>query len=316
MNSIKFYSGLEYSNWLVSLAIGKKYIDRFEKFILPLAKEYCLINNIGIACVVNDIDGDLPIDVQGKKKTWQKLLIPFELNKYSDNFENVCYFDSDILFNPYGKNIFKYHVNDSIGIVSQVYGLPGDLLSALKTISFSRNKYYSKEYPLDSAIFMDSKEYYNFHGYKEFNDIACAGLYVANLSSHKDILKKIFCKYKTNTDSLTDGGDEPAFNYEVRANMKINSLPYEFQALWQYEMAWHYRDLYVQRDIINDNSLQAICNSLMNKTALHFAGSWYEASLCYDVRIIDKMLSNEMREFFKYQNRPADSTPVGRIIPK
>ena len=38
--------------------------------------------------------------------------------------------------------------------------------------------------------------------------------------------------------------------------------------------------------------------------------------LFQNVKIINKMLSNEMKEYFKYQNRPADSTPVGRIIPK
>ena len=33
MNTVKFYSEREYSNWIVSLAIGKRYIDRVEKFI-------------------------------------------------------------------------------------------------------------------------------------------------------------------------------------------------------------------------------------------------------------------------------------------
>ena len=316
MNTIKFYSEMEYSNWLVSLAIGKEYIDRFEKFILPLAKEYCLFNNIGIACIVNDIDGDLPKETQGKKKTWQKLLIANELHKYSENFENVCYFDSDVLFNPYGKNIFKYHVSDCISIVSQVNSLPGDLLYALKTISYCRNMFYSKEYPLDSSIFMNNKEYYNFHGYEEFDDVSCAGLFVANIPRHKQILKEIFCKYKTDVDSLTGGGDEPAFNYELRANTKVNTLPYEFQAIWSYEMAWHYKDLYQQLDKVNENSIQAVCNSLMNKTALHFAGSWYESKLCYSTEIINRMLSAEVKKFFEYKNRPPDSTPVGRIMPK
>ena len=315
MDEIKFYRKGEFRNWLISLAIGRKYLAKFEKFILPLALKYAELNNLGLACVIDDIDKEFTEKIRGKKKTWQKLLIPYVLSNISKSAKNVCYFDSDILFNPYGKNIFDFHNDDCFSIVSQINGLPGSEYLAKKVISYSRNKYYSKKYPLDSAIFMGTKEYYEFHGFKAFEDVCCAGIYVANIKNHMEGLKEIFCKYDNSVDSITGGGDEPAFNFEVRSRFKTKNIPYEFQAIWNYEMAWRYRHLYKKNLTIDDSVINAICSCLMSITALHFAGSWFESKLCYDEKIIKKMLSKDTEEYFKYQNRVSKSTPVGRIIP-
>lgn len=315
MNNIKFYTHLNYRDWLVSIAIGEKYLDQFENYVLPLANEYCRINKLGLACITSDIDQDYPKEIKGKKKTWQKFLVPLEISKFSSKAKNICYFDSDILFNPYGKNIFKYSDQEKIGLVSEIKNLPGNLLIAKKIISYSRNKYYSDQYPLDSAIFMDTKDYYNYHGYEEFDDIACAGLYVANIQNHTEILEKIFCKYKNNTESITDGGDEPAFNYEIRSLLEVKNLPYDFQAIWTYEMAWNYRHLFKKVDNIDEDVINSICSCLLSKTALHFAGSWHEAKLYFDERITKTILSDEIKDYFAYQKIPPNPKPVGRKIP-
>ncbi len=315
MNQIKFYNGIEHKNWLITIAIGDKYLEKFESFSLPLVEEYSKINNVGLACIYKDIDDSYPTEIKGKKKTWQKFLVPNEISKYSDFAENVCYFDSDILFNPYGKNIFNFHIENKISLVSEVFNLPGNLLIAQKIISYSRNKYYSNTYPLDSAIFMKVKDYYNYHGFEEFDDIACAGLFVANIRNHAEKLEKIFCKYKNSVESITDGGDEPAFNYEIRSSMEINNLPYEFQAIWNYEMAWHYRHLYKKLDSIDQTVIDSVCSCLLNQTALHFAGSWHESKLYCDKKISDLILSKELKKYINYQNEIPKGNAVGRKVP-
>ena len=49
-----------------------------------------------------------------KKKNLQKLLIPMAMDDLFDVSLNITYFDSDILFNPFGKNIFtnEIKIND------------------------------------------------------------------------------------------------------------------------------------------------------------------------------------------------------------
>ena len=315
MEEIKIYTSHEHKNWLISIAIGKEYFEKFEKFVLPLVSKYSEKNNLGLACIIDDIDRCFQDEVRGKKKTWQKFLVPWYLKKINQYAENVCYFDSDILFNPYGKNIFNYHDSNYLSIVSQIKGLPFDDFLAKKIISFSRNKYYSDKYPLNSSIFMSTKEYYEYHGYKPYDDICCAGLYVANLNNHYDQLKSIFCKYTNSVDSITGGGDEPAFNYEVRTLCKTKNIPYEFQGLWNYEMAWRYRHLYKNKLEINQEVIDSICSCLMSMTALHFAGSWFESKLCYDKRILELMLSKDVEEYFEYQKSATFSEPKGRVIP-
>lgn len=315
MGEIKLYTSAKFKNWLVTIAIGEEYLNRFETYILPLVSKYAEINGLGLACVVEDIDKEYSEKIRNKKKTWQKFLVPYALSKLVESAVNICYFDSDILFNPYGKNLFEYHDESQISLVSQIYDLPGDEQIAKKIISFSRNKFYSDLYPLDSAIFMSTKQYYEFNGYKPFDDICCAGLYIANINNHEKGLRKIFCKYENTVDSITEGGDEPAFNFEIRSSFKTQNIPYEFQAIWNYEMAWKYRHLYKKKLFIDEAVIDSICSCLMGVTALHFAGSWYESQLCYDQRIIKRMLSEEVGEYFIYEKLKSNATPAGRIIP-
>lgn len=303
-------------NYILTIAIGKKIFDDWKKFSFPLWKKYSLKNNIGIIVITKDL-----IDKKNifwKKATWQKMLIGKYLLKEKINVNNICYLDTDILINPYSPNIFKYHDNNKISLISESFNMPFDLEYVRKKVSFFRNKYYSSKYPLDSSLFMSVKDKYLFHKLKPQKDYACAGVIIFNVKRFSDIMYSWFFKYKKNIKTLTGGGDEPIFNYEMFKTNKVNLLSYKFQALWFYEMAMNFPFLYKlknkKRKIVRD----CIEACLLNNYFLHFAGSWHEGQMW---KIKDILMNKSKNKFYKkynnyINNKKVFGKPIGRILPE
>lgn len=100
-------------NYLVTIAIGEKYYNSWEFAALPLWKEYCEGNDIGLIVFHQDlVSKDY---FAWKKATWQKLMIGTVLKENNIEVENVCYIDTDILINP---NVFDGYNEKTIGLVS------------------------------------------------------------------------------------------------------------------------------------------------------------------------------------------------------
>ena len=125
-----------------------------------------------------------------------------------------------------------------------------------------------------------------------------------------------FKKYGKNVYSITGGGEEAHFNYELQNWGNISWLDYRFQALWIYEMAWKYPFLYDYG--CNDNELIKKCveASLFTNYFLHFAGSWYESEMWKNERIANGEFLEEFEQFDNYMKRPVSGKPKGQIKPK
>ena len=54
--------------------------------------------------------------------------------------------DTDILINPFSPNVFKFHDENKISVVSSVNDLPYNLNETRKKVSYLRNNFYSKNY--------------------------------------------------------------------------------------------------------------------------------------------------------------------------
>ena len=231
------------NNYIVTICHGAVFKKNWVKYILPNWLEYCKKNSLGLLM----IDKDLIIkkNKDWKKTVWQKLLIGDFFIKNEIKSNNVCYLDNDILINfMFAPNIFDRADSKKISVVSQYKNLPFDLFLAQKKISFNRNKFYSKEYPLDSSIFMKPRKIFKFHNFKNsFDNYFCAGLFIFNVKKHSNFLKNIFYKYDKNFFTIT-GGDEPVMNYEFQNSNNIKWLDYRFQAIWIFEMATKYSYLY------------------------------------------------------------------------
>ena len=303
------------NNYLVSVAIGKKYFNDWKKYSFYGWDEYCKKNDIGL--IVFDKELINKSDKDWKKPNWQKLLISPELKKLNLKIKNVCFLDTDILSNHISApNIFKNYDPKTFGIVSQVKNLDLPLDLTLRSIAFNRNYHYSKKYPLDSALFMTPRQYYKFHNFKEFDDYACTGVFIFNLKNHGDLLLSWYYKYASDFKTITTG-EEPILNYEILKYNKITWLEYKFQALWLYEMAWKYPFLYDEKNSTNKEILKCIEASLTMNYFLHFPGAWDEGAMWKNNKILkSKDVAIKVKKFSNYLSKKVYGKPQGIIKPK
>ena len=301
-------------NTIATVLITKKYYNFWKKYVSKNWKMYCDKNDLGLIVLDNFIDNS-----QAKKKAnWHKLLIGKELLKsnISKKIKNVCYLDGDILINVFGSpNIFKEHLINKISVVNQYKDLPYDYFTTQKKISFFRHNYYSKKYPLDSSIFMKPSQIFKFHGFKQFNNYFCSGLFIFNLRLFSKFLENIYFKYSKKFKTLTSG-DEPVINYEFQNKAKLKWLDYRYQAIWVYEMANKYPFLYYSK--FKNKKIQSACvtSSLMSNHFLHFAGSWHESKMIESIK--NYLINNDkriIRKFYKYNQIRPSANPKGLIKP-
>lgn len=297
-------------NYLSTIAIGDVYYNNWFKYALPTWIKYCDNNDLGIIVITDDLIKKT--DSYWKKATWQKLLLGKTFSENNIDIENICYLDTDILINHHAPNIFDSYDKEKIAVVSQRKNLDQPLNETLRKLAFLRHNNYSKEYPLDSALFISTDEMYKYHKLKPQTDTFCAGLFVFNIKNHSSLMKSWFYKYKKNIDTLTGGGDQPILNYEFLNYGKISWLSYKFQALWIYEIAWKYPFLY---DYGRDNQsliLECIEASLTSNYFLHFAGSWHESEMWkIDIVFSDTKKEKKLKEYYEYLKLPVSGKPVG-----
>ena len=182
-------------NYFCTIAIGKAYEKNFKNFTLGFFKEYCKKNDIGLILITKDL-----IDKNSdhwKKPEWQKLLAPkIILNKFK-KIKNICMIDTDILINTSSPNIFKFHKKNSISVVSIRNYMPYEWDDTTKKMAFLRRKYYSKLYPLDSALNISLQNLYKYHKLKPQKDEFCAGVYIVPKIFFEKFYKYFF-KFKKN----------------------------------------------------------------------------------------------------------------------
>lgn len=305
---IEILSGQKSKKALVTHALGGTFELQWRRNSLPLLLDYCNSHNLGLYLQNKNLDVQQP----KKKLQWQKLLLPNELKNNFGYIDEFCYIDTDILVNKYASSVFSFS-NGELCMVSQFNNLPYNLNLVLRRIAFYRNKYLSKHYPLDSSLFMNINQIYEYHNLEPQSDYGCTGFFMGNIQEHSEKLKDIYFKYPATISTLTDGGDEPIINYEFQKQFEIKWLPYQLQSLWLYELAANYPFLYQD---INDQDLVLKCveTSLDNNIFLHFAGSWHESKMINVANEISK--ENPVKEeFVSYTKRPLTGKPVGKVLP-
>lgn len=301
-------------NYLATIAIGDRYLKDWQDNALPMWKKYCEKFELGLIVVTDDLI--VQSDPFWKKATWQKMLIGDSILGMNLDVSNVCYLDSDILISPFADNVFDAYDPETIGLVSQEINLPQPLYITKRRLAYLRHHHYDSKYPLDSALFMSPQEIFNFHGIKEFDNYACMGFIVFNVANHSKIMQDWFQKYDKNVQSITGGGDEPIINYEMQNYGKITWLPYEFQALWNYEIAWKYPFLYGYGRENESLIRECIEASLYSNHFLHFAGSWHESEMWKIGNFFDSPKKREdIKLYTAYRNTPLTHKPKGLIKP-
>jgi hypothetical protein len=306
---IEILSGRKSGQAIVTLAVGHNYEASWKINAFPALEEYCTKHNIGLYIQNESLDA-APVK---KKIQWQKLLLPIELQKNFQFIKDFCYIDTDVIVNVNAPSVFSYNDN-RIALVSQFKNLPFELSLVLRRIAFYRHHLYSKDYPLDSSLFMTIKQIYDYHDLIPQQDYACTGFIMGSISEHSEKFREIYLKYDANVKSLTEGGEEPLLNYELQNQFDINWLPYKFQALWLYEMASHYPFLYEEL-VDSEMIVNCVQTSIDNNFFLHFAGGWHESEMISKLNKLNYKFQKNT-EFYEYMNTPVTGKSVGRVLPK
>ena len=303
-------------NILATVAISDPYFQAWQHYALPTWRRYCERHDLGLVAVDAEL---ISRDHKNwKKATWQKLLIGWELRSVLPTVENVCFLDSDILINYMAPNIFdSYDDPEKIALVSERKNLPYPSLDeTLRRVAFFRHHYYDEKYPLDSSLFMSLEQLYKHQQVDVQEDYACSGFFVFNVANHSELLRDWFHNYDRDVESLTGGGEEPLFNYEIQSWGKLTWLDYRFHALWLYEMVWKYPFLYGWGQDNQDVIRECVEASLFTNYFLHFAGSWHESDMWKIGGVLEGSQERERLEgFAEYLEVPVTGQPVGQIMP-
>jgi hypothetical protein len=299
-------------NVLVTTAIGKTYLRDWEQFSLPSWQKYAEKYQLGIACVTEDLlEKD---DPHYKNGSWQKLLAPSAVLDEFPQVERFCLLDTDIQIGPFAPDIFANAPEGVYSVVSQLKGLPFPLDEVLRRMAFFRNHFYSNSYPLDSFLLGDVFDEFRDLGLTPPEDYFCAGLMVLD-RNHVEQMRGWF--YEVKESQNFHGWEQTHLNFWIQSQ-DHHWLPYEYQALWNYEMAWKYPYLYsAALETPNREEVRAgVESSLWNNHFLHFAGSWYESLAWKLTREVDyPEFSGLSEEFSRYLELPVTGKKFGQVFP-
>ena len=298
-------------DYIVTIAIGDKYLTDWEKFAFPFWTSYCKKYGLGLIVICEDLM-ELG-SVTWKKATWQKFLIGNYMKRYFPHIERICYLDTDILISPLAPNVFDFHQDGSMSLVSLFHDLPYSRKDTIEKLTWFRNQSSAGIYPLDSAIYMGIKDLFNYHGLAPQEDYACAGMFIMDISIHSEAMQQFFFTVDSNVHTITNGGDQTHFNFFTQSNFIINWISYKFQAIWSYEAANYYPSVFFDRH--SNHSYLSIQNALVNNYFLHFAGGWNECQQWKDSRIFQEdIVLRNISNLTEYQSKALKSgEPVGQI---
>ena len=309
---IKTYVNTNSRKALVTIAIGKEYLEKWEKNVLPTWILYAKNHDLSIVAVIDDL---LPKnDPSYKKATWQKLIIPQYFISKDLNYELIAYLDSDILINPLAPDIFNFCDMGKINSTSLRFHLPYDYNKTLRKIALLRKTYIDKDYPLDSGMFIELDKLYEYHNLIPQKDEFCAGLLVFSVDIYSDFMAKCFKQYTANVKSITNGGDQTHLNFHFQESGFFNRIDYKWQAIWSYEVVNNYPFLFQNK--FKDLSLLNDCikTVLFNNFFLHFAGNWPESTIWSNSEF---NLTMEEIDFYKklknYEQEKLSGKPVGMV---
>jgi len=299
---------------LVTTAIGDKYMQDWTNFSKPLWEKYAERHSVAIIVVTEDLisrDSD-----NWKNGSWQKLLLPQMVTKLFPNISRICILDTDVIMNPLAPNIFDFAPPDHFSVVSLESKTPYPIDEVKRRIAFFRHNYYSRDYPLESLLFASSEETMTMHGLPTVNQSFCSGLFVAD-TKQANLMSDWFYSVTNSEVASSVAWEQPYLNNWIQ-NQPHHWLPYEFQAIWNYEMAWKYPYLYGSKDTLANSQTARDCveSSLWTNHFLHFAGSWFESQARFNTGLLlgNRPLGS-FEQFMNYMETPVTGKPKGKILP-
>ncbi len=296
--------------------IGKKFQSLFNKYCINYFKSYAKKYNLGLI-VIKDL-------IIKKEKLYppfnthpnlQRLLLPKEIKRLYPTYKFLADIDADCIPTHIARNIFDYsnfkHFKDNK--IYLVFPRPFNFSKGKigKRLSLLRKEFLDKKFPLNSLLSSEDDEEKKLFNLNFGGPIATIGTCVGPV----DLLIRCFDEV---IDKLLKEPNKLFYlqhytNKIFRLRGKVLWLPYEFQAIWSYEVALNYPFL-----IKNMNNHQLFNNCLqacMSKVdMLHFAGSWPENNVFkHNIFLKNNNSLSYYKKLPKFLNKKIKIKSYGRL---
>jgi len=304
------------SQWILSTAIGGKYLERWKSTALTSWLSYGNKYDIGVAVATKDIFCGLQPSRNG---AWQKMLLPTVFSNRLGRDIRCALMDTDLFVSPLASNIFEAVPSGKIGVVSQEFGIPYDRKRLRSRIAFMRREFMDKSFPLSSLLNASPTQVMRLANLQcKVENYFCTGLVVLDSKLHGDTFEKWYVSAPIDRAYQSVGAwEEPWLNFCIQSSPDIHWLDYKWHALWLFEVATYYPFLYsVQSD--GDLSRWCFASSLMRNNFLHLAGRW-ESSLLSEFSPTLPGLKRDFEDFCDRlvieETASRFGTPRGSLLP-
>jgi hypothetical protein len=259
------------------VVIGKDYRLHFDCVVLPHVQKYCEKFDIGLFILSDYIDPAAKFnEPYSKDPGYQRLLIPGQISRQFEEYTLLADMDADCIPGYYARDIFALPIQE--GYRDRVWFTrpcpAGYTRSSLgRRISLLRKMYHDPEFPLDSLLAADDEFEKRALGFDFDGEIATLGTCIGHVNSLASCGSLAYEAIKSNFSGYLQNYRNKIF----RTYFNIGWLPYEYQAIWNYELALYYPFLYSSID----KKLSSLCvrATLSRVDMLHFAGSWPENAI-------------------------------------
>ena len=269
----EYYSGNSGKAFFLT-CIGKRFAKVVKKIFLPFFLNYCKKHDIGLIIVEDYIDKNSFSYPNLKDPGIQRLLAPKEILKKFKKYKYLCDIDTDCLPGFLAEDIFKYASNkikkNQIFVVKPYP--EGYLKKNLgKRVSLLRKTYIDKSYPLDSLFIASDDEEGKLLKYRFEGPWPTIGTCIGRTDTLAKTGSKIYSEIKKDKNFKY----LQSFRIDYyKKNLNIKWLKYEFQAIWNYEVALNYPFLFHKK--FKKLYKDCVIATLFRVQFLHFAGSWPE----------------------------------------
>ena len=299
---------------IVTTAVGNDYFENWKKYSLPSWEKYALKKGIGIIVILSRLARGAEGEI--KNASWDKLLAPKRIIQAFSDIERMCLLDTDILISAVAPNVFDYSEPGSYSVVSQEKNLPFPIKDVRSRIALLRREFYDSSYPLDSILQATAEDVFRLQGLPLHNDYFCAGLIMLDHTLFDD-LENCYSSVSLDEVKSSVAWEEPYVNHWIQSQSH-SWMPYEFQAIWLFEMAWNHPYLYTRGDSLSDKQevAEVVSSVLLNRHFLHFAGSWHESGAWHN-NVSQTSLAAESfaEEISRAGSMTLTARSLGKVLP-
>jgi len=221
------------SKAIVTLVIGKKYVDSWNKLCRDNWQKYA--DKYGYDIIYIDRPLDSTARAQQRSPAWQKCLILSQ--EFSQKYQRIVWIDSDILINSsIAPCIVKDVPIDKIGAVDECLSPTSDLYFQ----TLERKYDYCKYSNIRVVINHTAKHYYSNYGLPpKFNSIVQTGVLVLSPNHHRKILEKVYLEYEDKGSSQWNYEMRP-LSWELINGDYIHWIDHRFNVIWFDYLCLHY----------------------------------------------------------------------------